>query len=373
MGKILSLKAVMSYRNVMKNSLNVQNIESILLIQLGDIGDVVLSIPSIRALRENFPCARLMVAVREKAKELIEDCRWVTGVIPINKTKRGLAQEISYQVDFFSRIRNHGFDLAIDLRAGDRGAILAFLTGASQRVGFYAHDGKVWRNRVFTHLQKIDYPLGQYVAEYYSSLMAAYHIKTDHVLPELEISEKKLKDVQQLFKDEHIPTDRAVVAIQPFSLWQYKEWGITNYIQLIDRIISEYRVPVIITGSPDERVRAMSISTRFGKNVFNLAGKTTIGMFAAVLKACNLFIGVDSAGMHIAAAVGTPTVTIFGPSSPASWAPRGLQHAVVYKPFSCVPCRMKGCEGKEKSRCLDELSVDEVMSAVNTQFETILA
>ena len=68
MGKVLSLKAVMSYRNVMKNSLNVQNIESILLIQLGDIGDVVLSIPSIRALRENFPCARLMVAVREKAK-----------------------------------------------------------------------------------------------------------------------------------------------------------------------------------------------------------------------------------------------------------------------------------------------------------------
>jgi lipopolysaccharide heptosyltransferase II len=353
----------------MKNSLNVQNIENILLIQLGDIGDVVLSIPSIRALRENFPYACLMVAVREKAKELIEDCRWVTGVIPINKNKRGFTQEISYQIDFFSRLRDHAIDLAIDLRTGDRGAILAFLTGASQRVGFYAHDGKLWRNRVFTHLQKIDYPLGQYVADYYSSLMAAYHIKTDYVLPELEVSEKKLDVVQQLFNDEHIPTERAMVAIQPFSLWRYKEWGITNYIQLIDRIISEYRLPVIITGSPDERARAKSISTRFGKNVFNLAGKTTIGMLAAVLKACKLFIGADSGGMHIAAAVGTPTVTIFGPSSPASWAPRGLQHAAVYKPFSCVPCRMKGCEGKEKSRCLDELIVDEVMSVVNTQLD----
>jgi lipopolysaccharide heptosyltransferase II len=357
----------------MKDSLNVHNIENILLIQLGDIGDVVLSIPSIRALRENFPGARLMVAVREKAKELIEDCRWVTDVIPINQNKRGFIQEISYQIDFFSRLRNHTIDLAIDLRTGDRGAILAFLAGASQRVGFYAHDGKLWRNRVFTHLQRMDYPLGQYVAEYYSSLMAAYHIRTDNVLPELEISEKRLKDVQQLFRDEHIPTDRAVVAIQPFSLWQYKEWGITNYIQLIDRIISEYQLPVIITGSPDERVRAQSISTRFGKNVFNLAGKTTIGMFAAVLKVCKLFIGVDSAGIHIAAAVGTPTVSIFGPSSPASWAPRGPQHAVACKPFPCVPCRMKGCEGKEKSRCLDELSVDEVMFVVNIQMEKILA
>jgi len=357
----------------MKDSLNVQHIESILLIQLGDIGDVVLSIPSIRALRENFPRARLMVAVREKAKELIEDCRWVTGVIPINKNRRGLTQEILYQIDFFSRLREHAIDLAIDLRTGDRGAILAFLTGAPQRVGFYASDGKLWRNRIFTHLQKIEYPLGQYVADYYSSLMAAYNIKTDHVLPDLEISEGKIKDVQQLFHDEHIPTDRAVVAVQPFSLWQYKEWGIENYIQLIDRITTEYRLPVIITGSPDERERAASIATRFGKNVFNLAGKTTIGMFAAVLKACKLFIGVDSAGMHIAAAVGTPTVNIFGPSSPASWAPRGPQHAVVYKPFPCVPCRMKGCEGKEKSRCLDELSVDEVMSVVNTQLEKMLA
>jgi hypothetical protein len=83
-------------------------------------------------------------------------------------------------------------------------------------------------------------------------------------------------------------------------------------------------------------------------------------MFAAVLKSCGLFIGVDSAGMHIAAAVGTPTVSIFGPSSAASWAPRGSRHKVVHGNLPCIPCRQKGCEGTEQSRCLDELSVNEL-------------
>jgi heptosyltransferase-3 len=96
-----------------------------------------------------------------------------------------------------------------------------------------------------------------------------------------------------------------------------------------------------------------------------------MGLLPAVLKACALFIGVDSAGMHIAAAVGTPTVSIFGPSAPASWAPRGPEHLVVHRNLSCVPCRQKGCDGKEQSRCLDDLTVAEVMSAVATQIEKL--
>ena len=76
-------------------------INSILLIQLGDIGDVVLTFPCIRALRENFPETNLIVAVREKASELVEDCPWADGVISVNKHKRGLAKQLTYQKEFF--------------------------------------------------------------------------------------------------------------------------------------------------------------------------------------------------------------------------------------------------------------------------------
>ena len=82
-----------------------------------------------------------------------------------------------------------------------------------------------------------------------------------------------------------------------------------------------------------------------------------------------LFIGVDSAGVHIAAAVGLPTVCIFGPSSYVDWAPRGRQHRVVYKNLPCVPCKNKGCQGSGISRCLEELTVEAVKTVVKNQMD----
>lgn len=349
-----------------------KDVKNILLIQLGDIGDVVLSLPSLRALRENFPTARLIVAVREKAGELIADCPWVDGVISINQQKRPLFEEVRYQASFFGHLREFHFDLSINLRLGDRSAILSFLAGARQRISFYARDGRLWQNRVSTHLNLLDYEVGQYVADHYSSLLAAYNVRTPYPLPQLEVPVEKFKQVEALFAGEQVPTDRPIIALQPFSLWQYKELATPKYIELIREITSTWGFPVIVVGSPEERARASAIADGSGPEVHNLAGKTSIGMLAAVLKACALFIGVDSAGMHIAAAVGTPTVSIFGPSSPASWAPRGPAHLVVHRDdLSCIPCRQKGCGGNEQSRCLDELTVAEVMSAVATQIEKL--
>lgn len=352
------------------NRLITEDIRNILLIQLGDIGDVVLTFPSIKALREHFPQANIVVAVREKAKGLIEDCAWALGVISIKKEKRRLSQEIAYQKDFFLCLRKYNFDLAIDMRTGTRGAILSFLSGADHRIGFYAEDGRLWRNRLFTHLALLQYTPGQYVAQYYSSLLHTLDIETQ-MLPLLEVSPENRHKAASLFRNEKVPMDRPIIALHPFSLWKYKEWGMDKFIQLINRIGSEYTLPVIITGSPDERGLVATLKKMCGEHVYNLAGKTSIAMFGAVLSLCGLFIGVDSAGMHIAGAVGTPTVSIFGPSSPASWAPRGKFHAIVYKNLPCVPCRQKGCQNSEISQCLEELTVDDVMAVVRSQIKKI--
>jgi ADP-heptose:LPS heptosyltransferase len=200
------------------------DIKNILEIQLGDIGDVVLTFPVIKALRDRFPHAKIMSAVRQKAGDLLEDCPWIDGVIAIDQQKRSVNKEIAYQWQFFSDLRRHRFDLAIDMRTGTRGAILAFLSGASQRISFYADDGKLWRNRLFTHLAKIDYQIGQYVGDYYSSILNTYKINTQSNLPHLSVSPKKQAVINSLLKAEHIPANRPLIAIQPFSLWQYKEW-----------------------------------------------------------------------------------------------------------------------------------------------------
>jgi len=353
------------------NKLSRRDIRNILLIQLGDIGDVVLSFPCIRALKENFPDANIIIAVREKAKELIEDCQWASGVISINQDKRSWVREIAYQADFFIKLMKYNFDLAIDMRTGTRGAILAFLSGARQRIGFYDQDGNTWRSRAFTHMAKIVAKSPQHVAEFYLNHLAPYNIKTDHIRPEHDVPAQKKKRVDELFKKEKIKTDRPVIAIHPFSLWRYKEWGANKYTQLIKWVSSEYGFPVIITGSLDEKDRAHNIVKTCKHDVYNFTGATTIGMFAAVINACQLFVGGDSAGLHIAAAVGTPTVGIFGPSSFEGWAPRGENHMLVHKDFSCVPCDRKGCDSSGVSRCLEELTLNEVMDVVKVQIARI--
>jgi heptosyltransferase-3 len=226
---------------------------------------------------------------------------------------------------------------------------------------------------MFTHLAYLEGKPGLHMAAYYLKLLIDYNIQTDNIWPEMFIPNEKLKRVVALFKKQNIPPDHPVIAIQPFSLWRYKEWGMEKYAALVRWIGSEFGLPVIVTGSPGEREKADEIKKIGGPNVYNLAGETSIGMFAAVLKSCKLFIGGDSAGIHIAAALGTPTVSIFGPASPFAWAPRGKQHAIVYnEKLSCVPCDLKGCEGRGISRCLDELTVDDVKSVVKRQIDKII-
>ncbi|MFW6147363.1 MAG: glycosyltransferase family 9 protein [Thermodesulfobacteriota bacterium] len=342
-------------------------IRNILLIQLGDIGDVVLTLPSVRALREHFPRAAIIIAVRKKAQQLVEDCPWVSGVISVDTDKRSLTQEIAHQINFFSGLRKYHFDLALDMRRGTRGGVLAFLSGARQRVGFYSYKKGLWRNRLFSHLVSPDKPPDQYMAEYYLGLLKRYDLNTAKSMPELPIPREKQEKAAAFLKEEGIPLDRPLIAMHPFSLWHYKEWRLEKVAQLAGWIWTEYHFPVLIIGSPKERERAHIIERTGGRHIFNLAGKTSLDMLGPIIKLCTLLIGIDSAGIHLAAAVGTSTVSIFGPSLFPAWAPRGSDHVVVHKQFPCVPCDKKGCNGSEFSLCLEELTVEEVTHGVKAQ------
>ncbi len=342
---------------------------AILLLQLGDIGDVVLTTPCIQALRDNFPKARLVVMVREKAAELLTDFPGLDEVIPVRKAQGGVFGEITGQFGFVRALRAHDFDLAIDLRTGTRGAILARLSGARRRVGFFTDNEAWWRNRLFTDLLRYDYTPDLHVKDHLLALLEAFGILALHRVPELRISGSMQAEADRLLAGIK-RNGGPLVVVQPFSLWQYKEWGREKYVALIQWLVKKYRATVLITGGGAEYARAEEILRDCDDSCHNLAGKTSLALYAALLSRCRLFIGVDSAGLHIAAAVGTPTVSLFGPSSPVSWAPQGQGHMVVRKEFPCVPCRQKGCNGSGTSRCLDELTVEQVLTAVAAQLES---
>ena len=345
---------------------------SILIIQLGDIGDVVLTLPFVEKMSKAFPKRPLVLCVREHARELMEDCPQVHQVLSVDKQKRMLKAEMVHQLQFLGDLRRSKCTMAIELRTGTRGAMIAMLSGARTRVARYANDGTLWRNRVFTHLVRPTREYRQYAAQHNLNIMAPFGLSEKEPMPRILVGEHRRRKAKAIFQKAGIPEDKPLVAVHPFSLWKYKEWTASLMASLLDRVQAEYRCNMIVTGAPNERKQAADLINICQYKPCNLAGETSIGELPAVLAACTLFIGVDTAALHIAAAVGIPTVAIFGPSSWMNWAPRGEKHLVVKKGLSCQPCSQKGCEGSEWSRCLETLTAKEVYEGMEKMLNMTL-
>ncbi|MEW5910108.1 MAG: glycosyltransferase family 9 protein, partial [Thermodesulfobacteriota bacterium] len=176
------------------------DIKSILLIQLGDIGDVILSLPAIQAVKRHFDRSRLVVCVREKARELLDGVPEVDGVIAVDKKMRRFFSEIEYQIRFLRTLRRHRFDLAIDLRTGTRGTVIAVLSGAQHRVGRLDDGRQTWRRLFFSHLVKPDpgLELGQYAAEHHLNILASIGVVSHHFIPKLNLNMDRRRRVRDI-------------------------------------------------------------------------------------------------------------------------------------------------------------------------------
>lgn len=195
--------------------------------------------------------------------------------------------------------------------------------------------------------------------------MDRYGLKVNPRWPRLRIDSHLAGQVNALLQEENVPFELPLIAVQPFSLWSYKEWGEDKFVRLIKQMVSTYRVGILICGSAAERPRVSRMMNALaGDPVTNLAGRTTIPEYTALLARCAFFIGCDSAGVHLAAAVQTPTATLYGPTSPDAWAPREDGHVVIRKAMDCVPCRQKGCHDSGTSICMERLSVEEVLQRI---------
>ena len=150
--------------------------------------------------------------------------------------------------------------------------------------------------------------------------------------------------------------------LQPGARYWFKAWPPERFAELADRLASRYSCQVLIGGSRQEDDLVKQIRQMAKCNPIIMAGRTTIKQFAAIAKKSALFVGNDSGAMHIASAVGTPVVALFGPSSPREWGPRGGPVEVVYKEIDCRSCFHPTCTRGEEN-CMRLIAVHEVFAA----------
>jgi heptosyltransferase-3 len=344
------------------------DVRNVLLIQLGDIGDVVWTTPTIRAARSAVPDGKLSILVREGFGSLLEADPSVDRVFETKHYSGNLFHQAAGQLAFLGDIRARHFDLAVDLRLGDRGAFLSMATGAPIRVTMHLPEGlPFWRKLCFTHGVV---PVGDGIIKHRGAteqilrIVRPLGMDTQDLSPRLWVSDTVKRRVGEILSREKANGQKNWISINPFSRWSYKEWGDLKWAHVINWLWKDRGIPSVIIGSAEERQRAEAIIRHCETRVINLAGRTTLAELAGVLSLSSLHIGVDSAAPHIAAAAGVPTITIYGPSSWFDWAPVGENHRVILPEMDCVPCHQKGCNGSGQSRCLDELNPEQVIPVI---------
>ena len=367
----------------MGDSLEGHDVRSIIVFKQRNIGDVLLATPAIHALRCAWPSARIAVAVNSGTEAMVSGNPDINRVIVFDRRTRdaGGPGRWREEVRFLGEIRSWRPDLAVQLTEGDRGAILSFLSGARFRVGVApARKGLLWKDRMFTHMAPRPDRFRHTVLKDLDVVTAAGIAPADTSL-RFHVSGEDRRRAKEKVTEAGLGGELYAV-VHPGSRWKFKCWTAAGMAGVLD-LLENRGIRPVLTGAPDpaEQRLVREIQDIRGRGVPALVGILTLKELGALIAGARLFVGVDSAPMHLAAAVCTPAVAVFGPSGGFNWAPwEGIdwgytperragiryvgRHAVVQKDWECVPCGKDGCEGTKRSRCLEETSLEEVTRAV---------
>jgi len=329
----------------------------ILIVKLSSIGDVVQALPVAAALRRRFPTAYLAWAVKPAAAPVVvgnpqlDDTLIVggegesrPGVKPLPALREPLALRRALQAI--------GFDLALDMQGLFRSALVAYLSGAKDRVGFRNfQEGTFLLNnrRIVPDRRDV------HAVEGYLGFAAAVGAPTQPVAFTIATTCEEEEQAEAL-----LAAHRNCVALVPGARWLSKRWSPACFAAVCDALHTEYGGDGIVVGGPEDGALAAEIVAAAKSPVRDLTGGTTLKQLAAVFRRCVLTVANDTGPMHISSAVGTPTVAVFGPTDAARLGPYGENHATVSASLHCAPCRRRNCS---PARCMAAVTVAQVMDA----------
>jgi heptosyltransferase III len=337
---------------------------NVLIIQLKHLGDILLTTPVISTLKNAWPQAAVSALVPQGMEAMLTENPGLAEVLTMARRDRSPWRFLK----FAAGLRQRRFDLVLEFSGGDRGAFYTWLTGAGTRLGFDHPRRPSWHRRFAFTLLAPQPPLRDHTVEKNLALVRALGVEPRHSGLEFFWNSQTSQEVQDLL-EEHNLTSKNFILMHPPARWWFKCWTVEGYAMVIDALQNDYKLPVVLTAAPSSQEMQFieGIVSRLQTTPVNLAGRLDLKALGALIARARLFVGVDSAPMHLAAAVGTPAVVLFGPSGPYNWRPWGAGHIVLSKDFECQPCGRDGCDGTKISRCLTAITPAEVLAAIDQQ------
>jgi heptosyltransferase III len=344
----------------------------ILVIKLRYLGDVLLTTPLFDALRSHFPDAFIAAAVNKGTEDMLTGNPAVNRIFTVERDVN-LLSDLLKQLRLMREIRNFKFDVVLELTNNDRAAVLAYTSGAKRRWCYKKKKKKVLlQSLLFTDLIESRGKL--HILEQHLEMAKALKCPIPNKKPVLYWSPQDQASCEQILKNNGTSDDVSFVVLHPASNSLHKVWTVEGYAALCDYLQDKWMIrTILISGNDKEELRLnQEICTLAGSRPLNLGGQLSLKQTAVLLSRAALFIGIDSGPMHMATAVNTPVAAIFGPSRAWRWGPWGQGHLIIQKDWPCVPCGKKGCDGSGESRCLKELTIEEVTAVLEPKLRTVL-
>ncbi len=342
----------------------------ILIVKLSAIGDVIHTLPALNAIRKRYPDAHITWVVESAAAALVQNHRALDRVI-VSRRKEwvrrlkgpGRRQALREMSVFIRELRDTRYDVVIDFHALLKSAVLVLLAKARRKIGFdrgmqhAEHSHLVLNERIPPVDMEVHALTRQLI------LCEAIDVHSREVVYDVPISSEDESRVDALLSDGGAERARPLVAINPVALWETKLWVNERFAALADRMAVELGCAVVFTGGKADAPVIQQILSLMETSALDLSGRTSLPMLAALYRKAACVVSTDTGPMHLAAAVDTPVVALFGPTAPWRTGPFGDKHHVIRTAPACAPCFKRHCENGDQ-RCMTEITVERVLEAV---------
>jgi heptosyltransferase-3 len=354
---------------MLKDAIDLTRLQRVLVIKLRHHGDVLLTSPVISQLKKAAPHLEIDALVYRDTQDMLSGHPDLHRLWHIDKTWKKLPffAKIRAEWQCIAQLKRRQYDLIIHLTEHNRGAWLVRYLQPRYAVA-PEHSTRFFR-KSFTHLYPIISGNRRHRVEIHLDALrriGVYPDKTQRQLVLTYPSTAKTK-IEALLMQAGFATQRFIV-IHPASRWFFKCWPAALMRELLTAL-QQRHLHVVISGAPDdfEQAYIAQILPEHAPYLLNLQGQLSLKELAALIAQAQMFIGMDSVPMHIAAAMGTPTIALFGPSGEIEWGPWQTRHHILTAPqYTCRPCGKDGCGGGKRSECLEAIPVREVIAALDT-------
>jgi len=341
----------------------------ILIVKTSAIGDVIHTLPALRCLRRKYPDARITWLVEEAAADVLAGHPDLDRVLVcgrkgwIREWRAGRRRSVFRKFrQFVQALRDTRYDLLLDFQGLLKSGIWVALARAKRKIGFGRGMEHAEMSYLFLNERMAPVSMDMHAVDRELHLLAAIGVECHEVIFDLALSPADHQAADSLLRSHGIAAGLPFVAINPMTTWPTKHWLPEKFADLADRL-ADAGIKAVFTGGPGDREKVEAVGGMMRQQLVNLAGATSLRSLAAVFSRAQVVVSTDTGPMHVAAAVNTPVVALFGPTAPWRTGPYGGSHQVVRLGLACSPCFKKQCQ-YGTTACMNEITAEQIVAAV---------